>query len=278
MCSNSPVLTIRGSCFYSICLLAKTPIGTEALYRLGWVSVRHGNESKWPLAHDSLRDISNLLDQDSQRDDISYGGKSFVSGRSLLNTSLILPEKFEFTLSSTPSQESDTSFMRSASPEPGPTNLDNVVPHELQKVQSFQALSINQLQSFRRRNSKDLAINPILSQSYIGLAIPVLRNSILQIPKEPVICTRIFSTHLSPSEFNVEMRRDPNKIQIVVMDSTGKFRHRTHTGDSAFSSQSGVSGVSPTVSGVCIIRLLDFLCGSSFRFFEARVTQSYIQK
>ena len=235
--------------------MAKTPVGTEALNKLGWVSVRHGNESKWPLAHDSLRDISNILDQDSLRDDISYGGKS-TGSRSLLNTSLTLPEKYEFTFSSTPSQESDTSFFRSTSPEPVPNNLDNVVPHELQKVQSFQTLSLTQASSFRRRNSKDLALNPISSHCYIGLAIPVLRNSILQIPKEPVTCTRIFSSRSSSSEFNMEMKRDPNKIQIVVMDSTGKFRHRTHTGDSAFSSQSGVSGVSPVVSGVCIILYL----------------------
>ena len=232
--------------------MAKTPVGTEALYKLGWVSVRHGNETKWPLAHDSLRDISNMLDQDSLRDDISYGGgKSIGSNRSMLNTSLTLPEKYEFTFSSSTSQETDISFIRSTSPEPGPNSLDGVVPHELQKVQSFQASSINQL-SFMRRNSKNLALNPISSHCYIGLAIPVLRDSIIQIPKEPVTYTEIFPTHSSPNEFNMEMKRDTSKIQIVVMDSTGKFRHRTHTGDSAFSSQSGVCGVSSTVSGVCM--------------------------
>ena len=246
MCANSPVLTIRGTCYYSICLIAKTPAGSDWLYRLGWVSVRHGNETKWPLAHDCLRDISSLLEQDSFRDDLSYAGKSnsLRSGgnQSRLFNSLNIPEKSEFQFSSFPSQDSNNPVPRSTSPEPAHSSIDlEVVPQNTSLPVVVNSQGIN------RRNSRDLAINPNFSKSYIGLAIPFQRKSILQIPKDKVTCTRIFCPPIPADEFNWEMKRDPNKIKIVVLDSTGKFRHRTHTGDSAFSSQSGISGVSPTV-------------------------------
>ena len=254
MCANSPVLTVRGTCYYSISLIAKTLAGSDYLYKLGWVSVRHGNETKWPLANDSLRDLSNWLEQDSFRDDGSYCGKpSYMKsgGNHIqLSNSLNIPEKSDYQFSSLPSQDSNNVIFRNNSPEPISSSLDlETVPQ-----QAFSLPPIKKSQSFiNRRNSRDiLAINPNFSKSYIGLAIPIHRNSILQLSKDKVTCTRIFSPPIPTDEFNWEMKRDPNKIQIVIMDSTGKFRHRTHTGDSAFSSQSGISGVSPTVLTVSL--------------------------
>ena len=247
MCANSPVLTVRGTCYYALCLIAKTLAGTEYLYKLGWVSVRHGNETKWPLANESLRDISSWLELDSIRDDLSYVGKtsSLRSGgnRNQLANSLNIPEKSEYQFPSLDSQDSYNTIFRSSSPEPISSLCDLDVPHNsvslppMAKSQSF----------YIRRNSRDIAINPSFSKSYIGLAIPFQKKSILQMSKDKVACTRVFSPPIPADEFNWEMKRDPSKIQIIVMDSTGKFRHRTHTGDSAFSSQSGISGVSPTV-------------------------------
>lgn len=68
MAANNPVFTIRGyvsdnytviiiflspfrTCFYALCLIAKTKRGVEQLKQLGWVSVCHSHEHKWPVVH-----------------------------------------------------------------------------------------------------------------------------------------------------------------------------------------------------------------------------------
>jgi hypothetical protein len=49
MVEKSPILSIRGTCFYSLCLISKTPQGADSLLSMGWTSVRHSREEKWPL-------------------------------------------------------------------------------------------------------------------------------------------------------------------------------------------------------------------------------------
>lgn len=46
---ESPVLSIRGTAFYALCLICKTQEGANALLKEGWVTVRHSSEVKWPL-------------------------------------------------------------------------------------------------------------------------------------------------------------------------------------------------------------------------------------
>ena len=254
MCCNCPVLSIRGTCFYAICLIAKTSSGSDTLSALGWVSVRHGNETRWPLVHDSLRQITSMLDQDS-RDDVSLSAKygSLKSSRAAKVESLSIPEKSEFEFF--PSTKGGTPIYRKPSPEPIPSKVE-VPPFETSKSLSSILSRGRSNSSFSLgQDSRILAINPNLSKAYIGLAIPVQRETIIQIPPDIPANVPTFSPLSSANELNWEMKRDPNKIQIVVMDTTGKFRHRTHTGDSAFSSQSGITSGSPsvlTVSGCAV--------------------------
>ena len=39
----------HSTCFYALCLIAKTTKGVQQLKRLGWVSVCHSHEHKWPV-------------------------------------------------------------------------------------------------------------------------------------------------------------------------------------------------------------------------------------
>jgi rapamycin-insensitive companion of mTOR len=41
MAEANEVLTVRGTCFYALCLLARTVQGADVLQELGWVSLRH---------------------------------------------------------------------------------------------------------------------------------------------------------------------------------------------------------------------------------------------
>ncbi|XP_065904435.1 rapamycin-insensitive companion of mTOR-like isoform X3 [Dysidea avara] len=49
MATSNPVFSIRGTCFYTLCLIAKTTKGVQQLKQLGWVSVCHSHEHKWPV-------------------------------------------------------------------------------------------------------------------------------------------------------------------------------------------------------------------------------------
>lgn len=55
MARDSPVYSIRGVCFYALCLLATTADAVEPLASLGWDCVQHGHREVWPVAADSLR-------------------------------------------------------------------------------------------------------------------------------------------------------------------------------------------------------------------------------
>ncbi|KAK6640058.1 hypothetical protein RUM43_008335 [Polyplax serrata] len=46
---KSPVLTVRATAFYSICLISTTVDGANALSKYGWYSVRHNRCEKWPI-------------------------------------------------------------------------------------------------------------------------------------------------------------------------------------------------------------------------------------
>ncbi|KAH9366540.1 hypothetical protein HPB48_010306 [Haemaphysalis longicornis] len=57
MARDSPVYSIRGVCFYVLCLLATTADSVEPLGGLGWDCVQHGHREAWPVAADSLRNV-----------------------------------------------------------------------------------------------------------------------------------------------------------------------------------------------------------------------------
>ncbi|XP_065648769.1 rapamycin-insensitive companion of mTOR isoform X2 [Hydra vulgaris] len=49
MAQNSPVLTVRGTCFFVLGLMASTNLGAGKLEDLGWSSVRHQGTDIWPV-------------------------------------------------------------------------------------------------------------------------------------------------------------------------------------------------------------------------------------
>jgi len=56
MASQSPVLSVRGTCFYVLCLLATTVEGSDALQELGWESIRHSHHEKFCLVDEPKTD------------------------------------------------------------------------------------------------------------------------------------------------------------------------------------------------------------------------------
>ncbi|KAH7935141.1 hypothetical protein HPB52_004529 [Rhipicephalus sanguineus] len=55
MAQESPIYSIRGVCFYVLCLLASTGDSVEYLSGLGWDCVQHKHNEVWPVASDALR-------------------------------------------------------------------------------------------------------------------------------------------------------------------------------------------------------------------------------
>ncbi|KAG0418966.1 hypothetical protein HPB47_004464 [Ixodes persulcatus] len=58
MAQDAPVYSIRGTCFYVLCLLATTTEAVEALASLGWESVQHRHHEAWPIAADALAGLA----------------------------------------------------------------------------------------------------------------------------------------------------------------------------------------------------------------------------
>jgi len=54
------VITTR-TCYYALCLVAKTKKGVEQLKQLGWVSVCHSHEHKWPVVNKKGSNSSTTL-------------------------------------------------------------------------------------------------------------------------------------------------------------------------------------------------------------------------
>ncbi|KAH8035185.1 hypothetical protein HPB51_004426 [Rhipicephalus microplus] len=57
MAQESPIYSIRGVCFYVLCLLASTGDSVEYLSGLGWDCVQHKHNEVWPVASDALRAV-----------------------------------------------------------------------------------------------------------------------------------------------------------------------------------------------------------------------------
>lgn len=54
LASDAPVLSIRGTCFYVLGMLASTEGGANFLKDYGWHSVRHTRGEKWPLSKEMI--------------------------------------------------------------------------------------------------------------------------------------------------------------------------------------------------------------------------------
>ena len=52
-----PYLSISGTAYYAIGLVASTPSGSEALGNRGWVTIRHCRGDLWPIATDWLQQV-----------------------------------------------------------------------------------------------------------------------------------------------------------------------------------------------------------------------------
>ncbi|KAH6941719.1 hypothetical protein HPB50_022930 [Hyalomma asiaticum] len=57
MARESLIYSIRGVCFYVLCLLASTGDSVEYLSGLGWDCVQHKHNEVWPVASDALRTV-----------------------------------------------------------------------------------------------------------------------------------------------------------------------------------------------------------------------------
>ena len=75
--ANFPSLTVllllSRTCYYALCLIAKTKRGVEQLKQLGWVSVCHSHEHKWPVVN--KRTSSTSSTSSSSRADTLVRGK-----------------------------------------------------------------------------------------------------------------------------------------------------------------------------------------------------------
>ncbi|KAK8757785.1 hypothetical protein V5799_004581, partial [Amblyomma americanum] len=57
MAQESPIYSIRGVCFYVLCLLATTSDSVDSLSVLGWDCVQHKRNEVWPVALDALQAV-----------------------------------------------------------------------------------------------------------------------------------------------------------------------------------------------------------------------------
>ncbi|XP_057305998.1 rapamycin-insensitive companion of mTOR-like isoform X2 [Hydractinia symbiolongicarpus] len=72
MALNCEVLTLRGTCFYVLGLIASTSVGADKLEDLGWESVRHRGSDKWPVIE---QDMMYFLESDaSDEEQVSETG------------------------------------------------------------------------------------------------------------------------------------------------------------------------------------------------------------
>ena len=82
---NCEVLTIRGTCFYILGLMASTSTGADKLEELGWECVRHKGSDIWPVIE---HDIPHFFwdtepseeEQDSDGDDADIDGNDQLDG------------------------------------------------------------------------------------------------------------------------------------------------------------------------------------------------------
>ena len=64
MAGQSPILSVRGTCFNVLCLLATTVEGSEFLEEFGWESIRHSHHEKFCLVDEPKIDsLSNFLNE-----------------------------------------------------------------------------------------------------------------------------------------------------------------------------------------------------------------------
>lgn len=70
LASNSPVLSVRGTCFYVLGLIGSTSIGAERLEAFGWDSVRHKCSEEWPVTEP---DFTYFFDSDLSEDEEENG-------------------------------------------------------------------------------------------------------------------------------------------------------------------------------------------------------------
>ncbi|CAI8054557.1 Rapamycin-insensitive companion of mTOR [Geodia barretti] len=57
LAEDCPLLSIRGTCYYSLCLISKTKAGANVLLENNWITVQHSAEEKWPLIFDSKQEL-----------------------------------------------------------------------------------------------------------------------------------------------------------------------------------------------------------------------------
>ncbi|CAG2169861.1 unnamed protein product, partial [Oppiella nova] len=85
MAAHSPILSVRGTCFNVLCLLASTLEGSEALQEFGWESIRHSHHEKFCLVEEPKADaLMNYLNDDrSHAWSVSTGSNKFdiLSGK-----------------------------------------------------------------------------------------------------------------------------------------------------------------------------------------------------
>uniref|UniRef100_T1J225 peptidylprolyl isomerase n=1 Tax=Strigamia maritima TaxID=126957 RepID=T1J225_STRMM len=97
LAEESPVFSIRGTCFNVLALISLTPTGADLLSQLGWESVRYHRREQWPILKEA--DVNSnlddyLLEMDLEDDAIRSRESSHASTEELeaRSPSILLPD------------------------------------------------------------------------------------------------------------------------------------------------------------------------------------------
>ena len=80
------LLLLFRTCFYALCLIAKTKRGVEQLKQLGWVSVCHSHEHKWPVVNKRSSSSSSSKDDAVVRNKLPFHHQSSLPAVILTST------------------------------------------------------------------------------------------------------------------------------------------------------------------------------------------------
>ncbi|XP_054162554.1 rapamycin-insensitive companion of mTOR-like isoform X2 [Oppia nitens] len=84
--AESPILSVRGTCFNVLCLIATTPDGCEALQEFGWDAIRHSRHEKFCLVEEpNVERLRGFSDSRTHASSVSTASNNFelFSGKDL---------------------------------------------------------------------------------------------------------------------------------------------------------------------------------------------------
>ncbi|RWS04250.1 rapamycin-insensitive companion of mTOR-like isoform X1, partial [Dinothrombium tinctorium] len=169
MAAQAPVLSIRGTCFYVLGLIASTSDGADYLKDFGWEAVRHSHNEKWPLVKrvDKMENIYSPLGKRSHTLSSSSAGtrvsdlfvylsgtsKGFKSVDSFVFNESQIDEESDILYSSLPVLESEKLFRNM---KKGDGDEQMLKPQkQLSRVSSLSPQHYSTIMETRPRSSSD---------------------------------------------------------------------------------------------------------------------------